>query len=286
MPTKVGRFYYFENYFQKCFEMRKQCEYLWAKRKRKTRETFIFRVKAAKRMQANMAHEIDSEITANDLAQKLGKGVDGIRIKYSRLFAEGHPLFVASFDRHAPLSPEQIQILAPEKRGQKASIPKAGKKTGAGTTAPALLSKTGFWRITPLLVAFILPTVASLGNTYRVSHYLSNDATTSLSIMLVMSCVPLLFLWAGVGKWVSIGAAVWLVLFEAFCNLSATYLALMGGMTYVFGQPRGECSKFLESVCRLTESGYQWTAFALGLAVAFSLLAAQLTAFYELKKRV
>ena len=116
--------------------MRKQCEYLWAKRRRKTREMFIFRVKTAKRMQANMAHEIDSEITANDLAQKLGKGVDGIRIKYSRLFAEGHPLFVAGFDRHAPLSPEQIQILAPEKRGQKASIPKAGKKTGEPTFRP------------------------------------------------------------------------------------------------------------------------------------------------------
>lgn len=239
-------------------------------------------------MQANMVHEISSEITANDLAQKLGKGVDGIRIKYSALFAEGHPLFVSKFDRHAPLSPDQIAILAPVKNGAaKSNIPMAGKVAqGAGKSAPAPLIKSGFSRILPLLIAFALPTIASLGNTYRVSHYLSNDATTSLAIMLVMSCVPLLFLWAGVGKWVSVGAAVWLVLFEAFCNLSATYLALMGGMTYVFGEPRGECSKFLESVCRLTESGYQGTAFYLGMAVAFSLLAAQLTAFYELKKRI
>ena len=239
-------------------------------------------------MQANIVHEISGEETATTLAAKLGKGVDGIRIKYSALFAEGHPLFAAKFDRHAPLTPEQIEILEPPKKGATKSItPKAGgNATGAVKSAPSRHLKGNRWQIIPLLIAFILPTIASLGNTYRVSHHLSNDATTSLAIMLVMSCVPLLFLWASVGKLVSVGAAVWLVLFEAFCNLSATYLALMGGMVYVFGQPRGECSPFLDSVCKLTDSGYQQTAFFLGLAVAFSLLAAQLTAFYELKKRI
>lgn len=237
-------------------------------------------------MQANMQHEIQGEETATTLAAKLGKGVDGIRIKYSSLFAQGHPAFAQKFDRHAPLTAEQVQMLAPQRGAREKSTRTVENARGAEKSAPPQPAKNSRWQIAPLLIAFILPTVASLGNTYRISHHLSNDATTSFAIMLVMSCVPLLFLWANVGKLVSVLAAIWLVLFEAFCNLSATYLALMGGMVYIFGQPRGECSPFLESVCRLTLSGYQQTAFCLGLAVAFSLLAAQLTSFYELKKRI
>ena len=114
-------------------------------------------------MQANMSYEITGEETANTLAQKWGIGVDGIRIKYSALFAEGHPLFVAKFDRHAPLLPEQIEILTPSKRGsQKNNIPKAGKSVqGAEKSAPALLEigiKTPFmWRaMLFVFIAFLL----------------------------------------------------------------------------------------------------------------------------------
>lgn len=243
--------------------------------------------------------EMREKTTAKDLIEIHGIPADTFRMRWNTLSRKAPHLFFASFDRNAMLSPEQVELLLGAGKSQKPT----NKETDEGAAeahppvtmshaqgrpnevAPQLVG-VNWWKIIPLLIAFALPTVASLGNTYRVSHHLSNDATTSLAIMLVMSCVPLLFIWAGAGGLVSVFAAVWLVLFEAFCNLSATYLALMGGMTYVFDQPRGECSPFLETVCRLTDSGYQRTAFALGCAVAFSLLAAQLTAFYELKKRI
>jgi len=244
-------------------------------------------------------HEI---MTARQLCQMTSTDEDTMRVRFTKLHKTNPDLFPTRWRIEGELTPDQITelIKAGERKG---SAPKQNQAEAVAHTAHiAMIPETGRpnevapqgmesknrnrWQIVPLLIAFILPTIASLGNTYRVSHHLSNDATTSTAIMLVMSCVPLLFLWASVGKWVSVGAAVWLVLFEAFCNLSATYLALMGGMVYMFGQPRGECSPFLDSVCRLTSSGYQQTAFCLGLAVAFSLLAAQLTAFYELKKRI
>ena len=138
--------------------MRIQCEYLWAKRKRKTRETVNFRVKTAKRMQANMAHEAPGEITANDLAQKLGKGVDGIRIKYSALFAEGHPLFVAKFDRHAPLSPAQIEVLSPSKnRNKKASVPDFDVTKGRSKEAAPIFKMGWTWQTWVFVIgAFLL----------------------------------------------------------------------------------------------------------------------------------
>lgn len=85
-------------------------------------------------MQAEIIHEAHSEETANTLAQKLGRGVDGIRIKYSALSSEGHPLFAAKFDRHAPLSEDQIQILFPKKSLNKSAnkpVSKPKEKTDA-----------------------------------------------------------------------------------------------------------------------------------------------------------
>lgn len=117
-------------------------------------------------MQANMAHETYSEITANELAQKLGKGVDGIRIKYSQLFAESHPLFVAKFDRHAPLSHEQIEILSPVKRGlEKSNIPKAGKSAqGAGKSAPTLFASSDWtWQTWVFVVGAFLLVIGHAG---------------------------------------------------------------------------------------------------------------------------
>jgi hypothetical protein len=113
-------------------------------------------------MQANMSHEIEIEETANTLAQKRGIGVDGIRIKYSALFAEGHPLFVAKFDRHATLSPEQIEILTPSKKGANTKQTTVGRSArGAEKADPALLDsspkKPLMWRaMVFVFLAFLL----------------------------------------------------------------------------------------------------------------------------------
>lgn len=110
-------------------------------------------------MQANMQHEIQGEETATTLAAKLGKGVDGIRIKYSSLFAQGHPAFAQKFDRHAPLTAEQVQILAPQKGTQAKNTRTAESARGAEKSAPPQPVKTALknWRVTAFVwMAFIL----------------------------------------------------------------------------------------------------------------------------------
>ncbi len=237
-------------------------------------------------MQANMAHEIESEETANTLAQKRGIGVDGIRIKYSALFAEGHPLFVAKFDRHAPLSPEQIEVLSPVKKGaKKSNTPKASMTAqGAGKSAPALLEGK-VWQVVSLSIAFALPTLASAFNTYKVSHYLATDWRVSIFVMGMVTLTPILFIAARM-NWMGVVAAFGVVVFEGFCNLSTIYLALMGKMEYVLGGIRGECSPFLQSVVNVTNSEYRPTAIWVALSLSVIIATVQLIAFWGIRNRI
>jgi len=247
---------------------------------RKTREIFIFRVKTAKRMQANILHETPGEITANDLAQKLGKGVDGIRIKYSRYFAEGHPLFAAKFDRNAPLSPEQIQILAPQKKGaQKSNIPMAGRSAqGAVKSAPALLEKPV--REWPLWIALALTVVASTFNMAEVTGALKSGSIPSWSWTLVFSSAPFLLIYSrisGFWKWFSIIGAM---AYTGFCNA----MAIFGATTAMDKGFIMIPTVFLEAVTNFANTGYMGTARAISVAMAVIIAGIEFTAFKNLSK--
>lgn len=136
----------------------------------------------------------------------------------------------------------------------------------------------------PLWVGFLIPTFASAFNTYSVSHQITKDWWVAICVMAMVMLTPVLFIAARVsllGALVAFGV----VLFEAFCNLSAIYLSLMGNMRYVLGDKRGQCSDFLQSVVDLTSSDHRPTALLIGVVVSFLISATQLTAFWTIRKR-
>lgn len=139
--------------------------------------------------------------------------------------------------------------------------------------------------IIALSLAFILPTIASGINTFSVSHQLSKNAAVAYAILGMVSLTPILFIIARMER-VGILVAVGVVVFEAFCNVAATYLSLMGGMVFMFGTPRGACSDFLQNVVELTESGHKQTAIGIAIVLAVLIAATQLTSFWGIKTRI
>lgn len=236
--------------------------------------------------------EIATYITARQFCEKHGVATDTARMRYAKLLESKPELFNSPWRIDAPLSGEQVQALvqAGERIGGGAKNGFQKKEPVHGSQKTEVVraaKKDATWiEVAALVVAFLLPTIASMTNTYKVSHYLSNDATTSLCIMLVISATPLLFMVGKVSWEVYFTVGVAVILVESFFNLSAIYIALMGGMTYIFGQPTGYCSPFLDTVCKVTNSGQQQTAIGLGLVVSICIAAVQLTSFYELKKRI
>lgn len=230
-------------------------------------------------MQANMAHEIESEETANTLAQKRGIGVDGIRIKYSALFAEGHPLFVAKFDRHAPLSPEQIEVLSPAKKGANSKQTTVGRSAhGAVKSAPALLERPV--REWPLWTALALTVIASVFNMAQVTGALKSSSVSAWAWTLVFSAAPFLLIYSriqGFWKWFSIFGAM---SYTGFCNA----MAIFGATT---AMDKGFIlipTVFLEAVTNFANTGYMGTARAISVAMAVIIAGIEFTAFKNLAK--
>ena len=231
-------------------------------------------------MQANIVHEISGEETATTLAAKLGKGVDGIRIKYSALFAEGHPLFAAKFCRHAPLTPEQIEILEPPKKGATKSItPKAGgNATGAVRSAPSRpLKEVREW---PLWIALALTVAASVFNMAEVTGALKSNSVAAWSWTLVFSAAPFLLIYSrieGFWKWASILGAM---SYTGFCNA----MAIFGATTAMDKGYVLVPTVFLEAVTNFANTGYMGTARLLSVSMALIIAGIEFTAFKNLSK--
>ena len=137
----------------------------------------------------------------------------------------------------------------------------------------------------PLWIGFAIPTLASAFNTYHVSHQISNNWWVAFCIMIMITLTPMLFIAAKV-NWVGAFVAFGVVIFEGFCNLSAIYLSLLGGMEYILDGKRGVCSDFLQSVVNLTNSDHRPTALLIGGALALLIAATQLTAFWAIRNRI
>ena len=146
------------------------------------------------------------------------------------------------------------------------------------------LVKRDWFAIGALALVFVMATVISGANTFKVSGQLSNSWLISNALMFMVSFTPILFIVARMEK-VGVAVAVCVVVFEGFCNTAATYLSLMGGMVYVWGAPRGDCSPFLQNVVELTASGHKGTAVIISICLALLVSSVQLVSFWGLKKR-
>jgi hypothetical protein len=247
---------------------------------RKTSESDIFRVKTAKRMQSEVTHEINGEYTANTLAEKLGRGVDGIRIKFAELRKAGDSDFAMEFDRHAVLSPRQIMKLAPVKKdGGKANDIKVGRSAqGVAKVAPALLERPV--REWPLWCALALTVIASVFNMAQVTGALKSSSVSSWAWTLVFSAAPFLLIYSriqGFWKWFSIIGAM---SYTGFCNA----MAIFGATT---AMDKGYIlipTVFLEAVTNFANTGYMGTARAISVTMAAIIAGIEFTAFKNLAK--
>lgn len=148
----------------------------------------------------------------------------------------------------------------------------------------SVMAKMPKVRTAVLLSSMVIPTLASVSNTFSVSHALSNSPSTAALITGVASATSLLFLWAGVK-----GLGAWLVVagtlgFEAFCNACAVFTSLMGSMAYGLTTVSGKPSNFLEMVATFTGKDHQDAATWIACFTAAMICGAQVSALYELKK--
>lgn len=246
-----------------------------------------------------MNSEITHEMTTVELAAIRGNTVDLFRQRYAQFRREEHPLFAAKFRQDAVLTVEQIKLLTATKSGRSTSkeheirsvkpIDPVGSQHTArpnegGPDTGSEVVKRDWFAIGALALVFVMATVISGANTFKVSGQLSNSWLISKGLMLMVSFTPILFIIAKMEIW-GVIVAVCIVAFEGFCNTAATYLSLMGGMVYVWGAPRGDCSPFLQNVVELTASGHKGTAVIISICLALLVSSVQLVSFWGLKKR-
>jgi hypothetical protein len=240
-----------------------------------------------------------TRITARQFCELQGKDPDTIRMRFAKLRKTNPEVFPDSWQIDGELSEAQVAALieAGKRKGgapaaidtdYKGEVPDKGeiiKTARPKEAAPILERKTNYYQVAALAIAFIFPTIASGINTVNISHQLSSQSAVSYAILGMVSLTPILFIIARMER-VGVIVAIGVVAFEAFCNVAATYLSLMGGMVYVFGVPRGACSPFLQNVVELTESAHKPTAVGIAIALAVLVSGVQLTAFWGLKNRI
>ena len=249
--------------------------------------------------------EMHTRITPMDLAAEMQVSPERVGQLF-RAFRDGkHPHFVGRFNRFAELNPIQVAML----RGEDFTVvdavdmvePKQEIKeteSDAATSAEPMSLELGpsnemapqrveskFVELAALGFAFLIPTLASAFNTYNVSHQVAKDWRVAMFIMVMVMLTPALFIVARI-NWMGAFVAFGVVIFEGFCNLSAIYLSLLGGMEYILDGKRGVCSDFLQSVVNLTNSDHRPTALAIGGALAVLIAATQLTAFWAIRNRL
>lgn len=245
-----------------------------------------------------------TRITAIDLAAEMQVSPERVGQLFRSLRDGKHPHFVGRFNRFAELNPIQVAMLRgedlavievvdlvkPEIQTTEVAAAQAAVHTmslEAGPSNEMALQKAGssVIELSALAVAFLIPTLASAFNTYNVSHQVAKDWRVAMFIMVMVMLTPALFIVARI-NWMGAFVAFGVVIFEGFCNMSAIYLSLLGGMEYILDGKRGVCSDFLQSVVNLTNSDHRPTALAIGGALAVLIAATQLTSFWAIRNRL
>ena len=184
---------------------------------------------------------------------------------------------------------EQVRDLYRELNPERKKIPLAVEEGEPGAISNPVSSlptptATNYWRLALLSTALILPTAASVTNTFRVSHALSNSELTGALITGVASLTAILFLLAGVRGWFAVIVVAVTIGFEAFCNAVSVFKALMGSMAYYLTRVSGQPSQFLDMVSNFTGRDHQDCATITAVFVALMIAAAQVAAIQQIRK--
>ncbi len=221
--------------------------------------------------------------TVEELAGQYGVKMDTVLKRWARKgYGQWRRTTVPSPEQVAALFPVSARPVTPKK--PKAKEVGAKQVKAAKAVAVKLIEKVTV-RQGVLLIAFVLPTLASVSNTINVAHSMSGSALTGLAIMGVVSATPLLFLFAGNTSWTAIPVVLFALAFEAFCNAASIFRSVMGDMAYGLTTVSGKSTAFLDMMATFTGKDHQDVATGISLAAALLIGAVQVISLYELKKK-
>lgn len=221
-------------------------------------------------------------ITAGQIADNLGIKPDTMARTVRRKLGTGIGL-------NGPLSADQVSVLTDKKRGAgrekrdtvftvvssprqqvpPQSIP--SQKPAESTT-----TTRSTWRVIALIVLMLIPTAASIQNMYTITFHIGQSHFKAVLLTAMLSLSALGFAAVGIRRWYTLALAIVLIAFESFCNLTAIYDGLMGGI-------KANPTRFLGVVTDIFNGGSYGAALTLGVINALLIAAVQFTALINLK---
>ena len=240
--------------------------------------------------------EIRNAMTIAELCENLGAKSDAMRAQWNRAG-------LTDFAKRREATPEEIRVIMahyaaishrrPKREGAEKIVvvprpkaPVAAPDTTSQEKAPgdqqdgSKAQKGGWkWQAWVFLALLAVPTVASMGNMYAVNFQITGSLVKSGLLTAMLSFTALGFVAAGVRSWYSILLAVLLIVYETFCNTTAIYDGLMGGV-------KGNPTRFLGVVTDIFNCGSYGAALTIGVVIGILIAAVQLASLYELKKTI
>ena len=222
--------------------------------------------------------------TIKEWADMYGKKPDSVRVKAKRTFgtaygqksilsAEQWAMLYGSDKQKPATKPEKIKRVLIKPVEVKESSPVI--ETQEGTQEP----KTRKWWQTALLALLMLaPAAASVQNMYHVTHDIGGDWFAAVCLTAVFSAAPFMFVLSEVKSRATGALVAFMVLYEAFCNVSRIY----GGLTG-FGKG-GFPTRFLGLVTDIFNAGTHGTALVLAVIMATLAAGTFYAAYFEINK--
>ncbi|GAB4486591.1 MAG: hypothetical protein OHK0019_00520 [Saprospiraceae bacterium] len=229
---------------------------------------------------------MDTRRTIKEWATLSGKKPDSVRVHATRtlgkaygqksvLSAEQWAMLYGTDKQKPAQKPEKIKRVLIKPVEVKESSPVIETQGGKPHTEPQ--TRKG-WQTALLALLMLAPAAASVQNMYHVTHDIGGDWFAAVCLTAVFSAAPFLFVLSGVKSRATGALVFFMVLYEAFCNVSRIY----GGLTG-FGKG-GFPTRFLGLVTDIFNAGTHGTALV--LSVIMSILAAGTfyAAYFEINK--
>lgn len=237
------------------------------------------------------------KMTIGEICENLGAKPDAMRAQWNRAG-------LTDFAKRREATPEEIRVIMahyaaishrrPKREGAEkiVVVPRAKAPVAAPDTTSLQApqgeapgdqqdgSKSGWkWQAWVFLALLAVPTIASMGNMYAVTYQITGSVLKSALLTVMLSFTALGFVAAGVRSWYSITLAVILIMYETFCNTTAIYDGLMGGI-------KANPTRFLGVVTDIFSAGSYGAALTIGTVIGILIAAVQLASLYELKKTI
>jgi hypothetical protein len=214
--------------------------------------------------------------TAGQIADNLGIKPDTMSRTVRRKLGTGIGLNI-------PLSADQVSVLlgkrttAPEVERPELKEPPIPRREIKLSTKKQVAKWP--WRSISFIALMLVPTAASVQNMHDITYQIGHSEIKAILLTIMLSFSALGFTALGLRGWHTVTLAAVLIIYEAFCNTTAIYDGLMGGIS-------GNPTRFCGVVTDIFNCGSYGAALTLGASIGLMIAAVQFTALYHLKKAI